>query len=143
MLLVGLTGSIATGKSTVSRLFQNKGIPVIDADRISHEVVATGRPAFYAVLEAFPRALNGQTGDLDRKALGNLVFGDPAARKKLNAILHPLIQLEMALGVLWEFLSLSPLVILDAPLLFEVHLHRFVHKTLVVYWFVLSLPCSK
>lgn len=136
MLLLGLTGSIATGKSTVSKLIASHGIPIIDADKIAHDVVQPGRPGFYAVAQAFPSAVSASTGGLDRGLLGGIIFKDGAARRKLNGILHPLIQAEMLRQVLVCFLSLTPVAVMDAPLLFEVKLHRVVHKTIVVYWCV-------
>jgi dephospho-CoA kinase len=136
MLLLGLTGSIATGKSTVSKLIASHGIPIIDADKIAHDVVEHGKPGFFAVAQAFPSAVNVSTGALDRGLLGGIIFGNDGARKKLNGILHPLIQAEMLRQVLLCFLSLTPIAVMDAPLLFEVKLHRVVHETIVVYWCV-------
>ena len=91
MLVFGLTGGIASGKSTVAKRIRARGIPVVDADLLAREVVARGTIGFDAVVRAFGAGVVGGDGDLDRKALGALVFGDPVARKKLNAIVHPLI----------------------------------------------------
>lgn len=119
--VVGLTGGIASGKSTVShRLATRHGIPVIDADAIAREVVAPGRPALWLIRRAFGPSVVAADGSLDRPRLGALVFGDPAARRRLNRITHPFIIATMAwrLGVallVWR----SPFVVLDTPLLFE------------------------
>ena len=82
-LLVGLTGSIATGKSTVSRMFAHLGARVIDADLLSREVVMPGQPAYARIVEEFGRQVVQEDGSLDRKALGAIVFADPARRKRV------------------------------------------------------------
>jgi dephospho-CoA kinase len=91
--LVGLTGNIGSGKTTVGRLFAARGIPVIDADELLREVQAPGQPAHAEIAAAWPEVL-APDGHIDRKRLGKIVFGDgdPAARKKLEAITHPRIQ---------------------------------------------------
>jgi dephospho-CoA kinase len=88
---VGLTGGIASGKSTVSRMFAELGAVVIDADVLAREVVARGTPGLAAVVEEFGPELLTPEGDLDRPAMGRLVFGDAEARKRLEAIIHPLV----------------------------------------------------
>jgi dephospho-CoA kinase len=94
--LFGLTGGIASGKSTVAARFRIRGVPVIDADRLAREVVAPGTEGLKAVVEAFGTAVLGPDGGLDRKALGDVVFADVAARRRLEGITHPRI---WALGV--------------------------------------------
>ncbi len=89
--LIGLTGGIGSGKSTVGRLIAARGIPVLDADQIARDVVLPGQPAHAEVAAAFPGVV-APDGTIDRKALGARVFADPAARKGLEAILHPRIQ---------------------------------------------------
>ena len=95
-LRIGLTGGIASGKSTVAELFAERGIPVLDTDRIAREVVEPGKPALAAVVAAFGPGILGPDGRLDRPALRVRVFSDPAARTKLEAILHPAIRTELA-----------------------------------------------
>ena len=90
-LRVGLTGGIATGKSTVSAILSELGAVVIDADQLAREVVARGTPGLDAVVAEFGAGLLTPDGDLDRAAMGSLVFGDDAARKRLEAIVHPLV----------------------------------------------------
>jgi dephospho-CoA kinase len=91
MLRVGLTGGIGSGKSEVSRRLAAHGAVVIDADLAAREVVAPGTPGLAAVAEAFGPGVLGPDGALDRERLGAIVFGDPALRAKLNAIIHPLV----------------------------------------------------
>lgn len=86
---VGLTGGIASGKSTVARMFEQLGVPVVDADAIAREVVEPGQPAHEEIREAFGDEVLEPDGTLDRKKLGAVVFGDREARARLNAITHP------------------------------------------------------
>ena len=88
---VGLTGGVASGKSTVSAMLEDLGAVIIDADVIAREVVAKGTPGLAAVVEEFGEELLGPDGELDRPAMGRLVFGDEAARRRLEAIIHPLV----------------------------------------------------
>jgi dephospho-CoA kinase len=90
-LRVGLTGGIASGKSTVSAILRELGAVVIDADALAREVVAKGTPGLDSVVEEFGRELLTPDGDLDRAAMGALVFDDASARKRLEAIVHPLV----------------------------------------------------
>jgi dephospho-CoA kinase len=89
--LYGLTGGIASGKSTVARMIAERGVPVIDADDLSREVMAPGQPATAEIAAAWPAVVDGG-GVIDRKRLGDIVFADPAARLRLEAITHPRIQ---------------------------------------------------
>lgn len=89
MKVFGLTGGIASGKSTVARHLRARGVPVIDADLLAREVVAKGTEGFDAVVAAFGADVVGPDGELDRKKLGAVVFASPDERKKLNAIVHP------------------------------------------------------
>ncbi len=119
-LLVGLTGSIATGKSTVSAMFAHEGARVIDADLLSREVVLPGQPAYAKIVEEFGSQLVLEDGSLDRKALGAIVFADPARRKRLEEITHPAIgaRQQRILSVLDEE-GFEGIVLWDAALLFE------------------------
>jgi len=89
--LIGLTGNIGSGKSTVGRLFAARGVPVLDADDLLREVQAPGSPGHAEIAAAWPQAL-APDGRIDRKQLGDIVFAEPAARKRLEAITHPRIQ---------------------------------------------------
>ena len=119
-LLVGLTGSIATGKSTVSRMFAHLGARVIDADLLAREVVMPGQPAYARIVEEFGPQVIQEDGSLDRKALGAVVFADATKRKRLEEITHPAIGLrqQRMLSVLDEE-AFEGVVIWDAALLFE------------------------
>jgi dephospho-CoA kinase len=119
-LLVGLTGSIATGKSTVSRMFAHLGARVLDADLLAREVVMPGQPAYLKIVEEFGHHVVQEDGTLDRKALGAIVFADPARRKRLEEITHPAIgaRQQRILSALDEE-AFEGIVIWDAALLFE------------------------
>ena len=117
MFIVGLTGSIAMGKSETARMFRENGIPVFDADKTVHALYGTGGEAVELVGELFPGTVFN--GEVDRGALSKLVLGDKSALKKLEALVHPLVQ-----SARQEFLNRSrdhgeTLVVLDIPLLFE------------------------
>lgn len=130
--VVGLTGGIASGKSTVARHFADLGVPSVDADVLAREVVAKGTPGLAAIVETFGPAFLLPDGTLNRKALGQLVFDDPAARTKLNAITHPRIA---ALGA-ERVRALSgkgvPYVLYEAALIVENGLHRGMRALVVV-----------
>ncbi|MBL8921501.1 MAG: dephospho-CoA kinase [Myxococcaceae bacterium] len=123
MLLYGLTGGIATGKSTVARRFVELGMPLIDADVIAREVVAKGQPALEEIARRFPGVVLPD-GTLDRAALGARIFSDPAERAALDAITHPRIRV----AVLERSVALAeagaPRALYDAPLLIENRLHE-------------------
>lgn len=119
-LLVGLTGGIATGKSTVSAMLQRLGAVVIDADQLAREVVEPGEPALAEIVGEFGREVLRADGTLDRKRLGAIVFGDAAQRARLEAITHPRIRERFAqrlAGLLAR--EFRGLVFFDAPVLVE------------------------
>ena len=93
--VIGLTGGIGAGKSTVAAILTELGARLIDADRIGHDVYRPGSAGFARVVEAFGPRMVGADGAIDRHALGALVFADPAARSRLNALVHPLIAAEV------------------------------------------------
>jgi dephospho-CoA kinase len=114
---VGLTGGIASGKSTVSAILAELGAVVIDADLIAREVVARGTPGLDAVVAEFGPSLLTAEGELDRPAMGRLVFGDEGARQRLEAIVHPLVIERMA--ALEQAAGPDDVVVHDIPLLAE------------------------
>ncbi len=119
-LRIGLTGGIASGKSTATQRFTELGVPVIDADQVAHALVARGQPAHAAVLARFPGIPQLSNGDLNRRALRDHVFADPRARRDLEAILHPLISAEMQrLAAAAAAAAAGPYVVLAIPLLVE------------------------
>jgi len=119
-LLVGLTGGVATGKSTVSAMFAALGCLIIDADRLAREVVEPGQPAHTQIVSAFGRGVLRPDGGIDRKALGAVVFADPAARARLESITHPAIRARVR-ARLAELTAagFDGIVILDAPVMVE------------------------
>lgn len=128
MLRIGLTGGIASGKSTVAAMFAELGACIVDTDAIAREVVEPGTPAFAAIVEAFgPEVVDN--GALDRRRLRRIVFDDAARRRRLEAILHPSIR-RTALRRAGE--CRGPYVILVVPLLFESGFDRLVDRALVV-----------
>lgn len=115
-LRIGLTGGIASGKSTVEQRFRELGIPVINADDSSRAVVAPGEPGLAAVIAHFGSRMLTPQGELDRRALRSLIFSDPKSRKALEAILHPLIRSDMDRRILQ---SDGAYIVLSIPLLIE------------------------
>jgi len=117
MVILGLTGSIAMGKSTAAGAFRRLGVPVHDADRAVHRLFSAGGAAVPLVAKAFPHAVKG--GAVDRKALGALVFEDEAALARLESIVHPLVRAEEERFLRRQAGRRARLVVLDIPLLFE------------------------
>jgi len=117
--VLGVTGSIASGKSTVAKMFAELGAAVVSADELAREVVVPGEPALSAVVAAFGAGVLRADGRLDRDELGRRVFADPAARKRLEAILHPAIRARAEQRLAELRRSQVPLVVYEAPLLFE------------------------
>jgi dephospho-CoA kinase len=117
--VVGLTGGIGTGKSTVARLLAGLGACVIDADAIVHELQAPGTPLLAKIVEAFGEDMRRSDGSLDRERFGRLVFADPAARRRLNELVHPAVGAEMLRRLAAARAAGVPLVVLDIPLLLE------------------------
>lgn len=133
MFVLGLTGNIASGKSTVSAILKSLGAAIIDADKVAREVVAPGMPGLQLIIDAFGREILLPDGSLDRAKLGRLVFSDAAELDKLNAITHPFIfeRINLILKQLAESGEFKVAVI-DAPLLIEVGLHKTVDELWVV-----------
>ncbi|MEN0588975.1 dephospho-CoA kinase [Kurthia gibsonii] len=131
-MIIGLTGSIASGKSTVAKMLEKYRFPIVDADQVARLVVEPGEPALTEIVAAFGEEILLEDGSLNRKKLGNLIFHDPSKRAILNGIIHPAIRKEM-LRQRDEWLNNgAEVVIMDIPLLFESKLQHFVEKILVV-----------
>jgi dephospho-CoA kinase len=128
-LRIGLTGGIASGKSTVEQRFTELGVPVINADDSARAVVARGRPGLAAVVERFGAGILTPQGELDRRELRSLIFTDAARRKELEAILHPLIRADMEQR---SSQSAGPYVVLSIPLLVEGNTRGRCDRILVV-----------
>ncbi|OJT08719.1 Dephospho-CoA kinase [Trametes pubescens] len=133
MLVIGLTGGIATGKSTVSALLRAHNVPIVDADVLARKVVEPGTPALAAIVRAFGAGVLRADGTLDRAALGARVFADGAQRATLNAIVHPAVRREMCWAVLRCWWHGERVCVLDVPLLIEGGLWKWVAKVVVVY----------
>ena len=133
-LVVGLTGGIASGKSTVARFFSKLGAWVIDADELARKVVEPGTPGWREVIETFGEDYITPQGELDRKRLARLVFHDPKAKKRLESIIHPRV-LALREKITRDILRKDPqaLIIFDVPLLIEADLHKRVDRVVVVW----------
>ncbi|MSP17774.1 MAG: dephospho-CoA kinase [Myxococcales bacterium] len=132
MRIIGLTGGIACGKSTVARMFAELGVPVIDADQLAREVVQPGRPAHAEILREFGADFADATGALDRKRLGALVFADKGLRLRLEAITHPRIAEAARVLAAAHAAAGAPFVLYEAALLVERRLHEALDGLIVV-----------
>lgn len=140
LFVIGLTGGIATGKSTVAKILAEAGAEVIDADEVSHSVTGPGSEGWERVVRAFGADILKQDGYIDRKKLGELVFRDRSALDRLNSLVHPLVlgEIERRLSTLSQEVAGSGgqtprLVVLDVPLLFEAGAERMADEVWVVY----------
>ncbi|WP_257346535.1 dephospho-CoA kinase [Pseudalkalibacillus decolorationis] len=131
-MIIGLTGGIASGKSTISSMIKKLNIPVVDADLIAREVVQPGEEAHKQIIEAFGQELLLPDQSIDRKKLGTIVFNDTEKRQILNGIVHPAVRKSM-IDRRDMFLEDHQTVVLDIPLLFESKLTHFVDRTILVY----------
>ena len=133
ILLLGVTGGIASGKSTVACMLEEMGAPMIDFDVLAREVVAPGKPAWKEIVDYFGNGVLQKDRSLNRAQLRDEVFQNPEKRKKLESMTHPRI-LDLYLTRVKEFRSAStPILQAVIPLLFEANLQKLVHKILVVY----------
>ena len=128
-LRIGLTGGIASGKSTVAQLFTDRGVPVIDADVAARAVVAPGKPGLAQVIARFGAGVVAENGELDRRAMRDLIFSNPGARRDLDSILHPLIRADMERSAEQ---AVGPYVVMAIPLLIEAGPSDRVDRILVV-----------
>lgn len=132
-LVIGLTGGIASGKSTVSQMIKEKGIRVVDADIIAKEAVSKGAPALHQIVQTFGEEVLLPNGELNRQQLGAIIFSDEEKRKQLNAIVHPEVRKEMLKQRDEGVSNNETFVVLDIPLLFESKLEGLVDRIIVVY----------
>lgn len=132
MFVIGLTGGIASGKSTVSKILAQAGAPVIDADKISHEVVMPKQLAWEKIVSHFGISIILASGQLDRAALGVKVFSNPSERKWLEELIHPLVQTAIEEAIQVCQTEKKEIVVLDIPLLYEVGWDTLVDETWVV-----------
>lgn len=132
MLKVGLTGGVASGKSTVASLLRDAGLPVIDSDMAARQAVAPGKPAWQALRQEFGPEFFLPDGSLDRQALARHIFTQPGAREKLEKILHPWIARELQEQISQLETRGEPLIVVEVPLLFELGLEHLYDKIIVV-----------
>ncbi|WP_322797878.1 dephospho-CoA kinase [Thermoflexus sp.] len=116
-ILIGLTGNIACGKSTVARMLAEKGAYIIDADAIAHEVIRKGTPAYEAILRRFGEGILGPDGEIDRRRLGAIVFRDLNALRDLEAIVHPAVLVEIQRRI--QACLEAPAIVIEAIKLIE------------------------
>ncbi|PSR35338.1 MAG: dephospho-CoA kinase [Sulfobacillus benefaciens] len=133
MRVIGLTGGIGSGKSQVSAILKDLGVPVIDADALTHACQTRGQPVWAAIWQQFGWSILGPNGEILRRKLGFLVFHDEDARKKLNQLVHPSVRALMAQGLDVFRRQGQLLAVLDVPLLIEGGLHKMVDEVWVVY----------
>lgn len=131
-LILGLTGSIATGKSTAVEVFRKAGYPIVDSDLIARRVVEPGTAGLQAIVDTFGKKMLHSDGSLNRKALGKLIFSDEKQRETLNQLLAPFLE-EAIVGDIQSATKESDLVIADIPLLYEQGYERHVDQVAVVY----------
>lgn len=131
-MIIGLTGGIASGKSTVSNYLAELGAIIIDADKIAHEIMEKGKTAYWQVIEAFGREILAENGEIDRSRLGKIVFNNLEKKKILEEITHPQVIREMREKI-EEYRAENKVIVLDVPLLFEAGLDSRVDETWVVY----------
>lgn len=133
MRVVGLTGGIASGKTTFAGALRARGVPVVDADALARAAVAPGTPALAEIARLFGAGVLAPDGSLDRKKLGAVVFADAAARKRLEAVTHPAVRAAMAEETARLASAGHPLAFYDTPLLYEVGLDRILDCVVVVW----------
>ncbi len=134
MLVAGLTGSIATGKSTVSGILKELGAFIVDADRAAHEVVLPGTKAWNEIARIFGKEILQKSGEIDRERLGRIIFNDSAMRGILEEVVHPEVMRAMdeQIGSIKSGFP-DAVVILDVPLLIETGMYKGLREVIVVY----------
>lgn len=131
--ILGLTGGIATGKSTVAKMFIEKGIPVIDTDLIARNVLNKGTEGYYEIVKNFSSEILLTNLDINRKKLGRKIFANPQKRAILNEIVHPRVKEMVDSEIAKHEEEGTQIIVIDVPLLFETNYQEIVDKTIVVY----------
>ncbi len=133
MKVIGLTGGIGTGKSTVARLFKDKGIPVIDLDQLVRDLQKPGKDVYRQIVEVFGKEILQKDGTLNRKELGRIVFKDSQKREKLNRIVHPAVLNKLRELIFRYQASQEKFVVVEVPLLYELKLDNIFDSVILVY----------
>ena len=133
MKILGLTGSIASGKTTVAGWLRECGIPAHDADATVHQILASGGEAVGPIIDLFGPSVGSDAAGIDRKVLGEIVFGQPDRRKALEAVLHPMVQQHRDRFLADHRRAGTAIVVLDVPLLFETGGDSLCDHVIVVY----------
>jgi dephospho-CoA kinase len=131
--IVGLTGGIASGKTTVANMFKKLGARVVDADELARKAVKQGTPAYQKIIQEFGTEFICEDGELDRKKLGNKIFTNPSDKAKLENILHPIIGKMLMDNIESEREQGTEILILDIPLLFENNMQMWIRPVILVY----------
>ncbi len=132
-LILGLTGGIATGKSTVAKMFKEKGIPLIDTDLIARDLLKKGSTAYNEIIKFFSNDILLTNGEINRKQLGRIIFANAQKREKLNNIVHPEVRRIVDEEIVQYKKLGEKVVVVDVPLLYETNYQEIVDKTIVVY----------
>jgi|LGVF01.2.fsa_nt_gb dephospho-CoA kinase len=132
-LILGLTGGIASGKSTVARMFKDEGIPLIDTDLIARNLQKKGTETYNEIIKFFSNDILLTNKEINRKKLGRIIFANVQKRKKLNDIVHPMVKTIVDNEIEKHRELGTKILVVDVPLLFETDYHRIVDKTIVVY----------
>ena len=134
MKVIGLTGGIATGKSTVSAILEDAGAVIVDADRIARETVKKGQPAYHEIVKHFGENVLLPDGEINRVLLGDIIFNDPQKKQLLNNIVHPHVSKE-TIRQLNQIEKANPdtIAVLDIPLLIEAEMDKDLAEVIVVY----------
>lgn len=131
--IIGLTGGIATGKSTVSAMFKDMGIPVIDTDAIAHDALSPNAETYRILIDTLGEAILAPDKTINRNTLGKMLFNDPVVRKQVNEIIHPYVR-QVVDTELTRLKALNhPFIVVDVPLLFETNFHTLCDVTVFVY----------
>lgn len=132
-LIIGLTGGIASGKSTIAKMFMEAGIPVVDADIVAREVVEVGQPAYHKIIQSFGEEILQEDNTINRKKLGSIIFHQEEKRLLLNSIVHPAVQQSIENKKEKYIKEGHEIVVLDIPLLLESEERYGIDKILTVY----------
>ncbi|CAG8788039.1 23569_t:CDS:2 [Dentiscutata erythropus] len=133
MKIIGLTGGIASGKSTVCRMITRRNIPLIDTDLLARQIIEPGKPAYKRVVNHFTREILNEDGTIDRVKLGEIIFSNEDKRKILNKCTHPFIRMEILKLVICYWIKGEKMVVVDVPLLIETRFNKFMSSVVVVY----------